>query len=506
LKVFTIDKIRQIDEFTIRNEPITSIDLMERAAQACSEWISLNYNTRNKFIVFCGPGNNGGDGLAIARQLYSKGLQVKVFIISGDNKISEDFKTSLAGLEEIKEIEIIRLNDKDDLHTVDENSIVIDAIFGSGLSRPVEGLAAEVIGKINSSGSIIISIDIPSGLFGEDNRKNNSEAIIKASHTLTFQFPKLSFFYSENNMYTGKWVILPIGLHNEVISRIHSDFYYIDQDYAAGLLKKRNKFSHKGTYGHGLLIAGSYGMMGASVLASKACMKAGAGLVTAHIPRLGCSILQTAVPEALVSLDDSDTVFTKAPEFSKFTAVAVGPGLGSTNPVHNGLRSFLETCNLPMILDADALNIISEHKDWLERIPAGSILTPHPGEFGRLFGKYNNGYDSNHAQIELSKKHSIIIVLKGAFTSVSCPDGSCWFNSTGNPGMATGGSGDVLTGIILSLLAQGYSSKFAAILGTYIHGLAGDLASEEEGEEGVVATDIINHTGKAFKYLKKHLQ
>jgi hydroxyethylthiazole kinase-like uncharacterized protein yjeF len=245
-------------------------------------------------------------------------------------------------------------------------------------------------------------------------------------------------------------------------------------------------------------------MMGASVLASRACIKAGVGLVTAHIPRNGCTILQTAVPESLVSLDESDTHFTKAPELSKFTAVAVGPALGCTKPVHDGLLSLLESCKLPMVFDADALNIFGEHKDWLKLIPTGSILTPHPKEFERLFGKHENTYERNLAQMEFSKKYSIIIILKGAFTSISCTDGTCCFNSTGNPGMATGGSGDVLTGIVLSLLAQGYTSKDAAILGTYIHGLAGDLASEEEGVEGVIASDIINHTGKAFKLLKEN--
>ncbi len=501
MRVFSANKIREIDAYTIQHEPIASVDLMERAAQACSDWISEHFSPENNVLVFCGPGNNGGDGLAIARQLHAKAYKVVVYIVPADNKTSEDFKINYDRLKETRSIGIISLKESINFPQIPENSIIVDALFGSGLSKPLDGIYAEIVMKINASNSRVIAIDIPSGLYVEDKRRNYSEVIVKASNTLTFQFPKLSFFYSDNNLYTGEWHILPIGLNMDAINNIQSDMNYIDAELASGLVQKREKFSHKGTFGHGLLIAGSYGMMGASVLAARACLKAGAGLVTAHIPKSGYNILQTTVPEALVNIDESDTVFTKAPEFSKFSAVVIGPGLGTSEPVHAGLRLLLQRCNLPILLDADALNIIASHRDWLDLIPKGTILTPHPGEFARLFGKFDSAYERNHAQIELSKKHSLIIVLKGAFTSVSCPDGSCWFNSTGNPGMATGGSGDVLSGIILSLLAQGYSPKYAAILGTFIHGLAGDLASAEEGEEGVIAGDIINQIGKAFKHV-----
>lgn len=504
MKVISTHKIREIDEYTIHHEPVSSVNLMERAAKSCSDWISEHFSYKHDILIFCGPGNNGGDGLAVARQLQSKGFNIRLYIVSAGNKTSPEFQINYERLVKLNMFELVNLDGKDELPYIAPDSIIIDALFGSGLSRPVEGFIAELIGKINISGAKVISIDIPSGLFGEDNRNNNTEAIIKATHTLTFQFPKLSFFYAENNVFTGEWHILPIGLNEEAINKAQTDFYFTDHNYASGLLKIRARFSHKGTYGHGLLIAGSYGMMGAALLASKACLKAGAGLVTAHIPRIGYHILQTAVPESLVSLDESDIQFTKLPEFSAFNALAVGPAIGRNLPVQEALRALLASCKLPMVLDADALNILAEHKDWIQHIPAQSILTPHPKEFERLFGKYNSAYERNMAQISFSKKHSLIIVLKGAYTSVSYPDGSCWFNSTGNPGMATGGSGDVLTGIILSLLAQKYESKDAAILGTYIHGLAGDMALEEEGAEGVTASDIIKYIGKAFKFLSKN--
>ena len=506
MKVFTSDKIREIDAYTIEHEPIASIALMERAAQACSAWIYNHFDRSKQVKIFCGPGNNGGDGLAIARQLSEKGYIVNVYTVLGNSKVSEDFATNLNRTRDIQGLKLQALASKDDFPAIAADSLIVDCLFGSGLSRPLEGIVADLVLKINDSGATVVSIDIPSGLFAEDKRRNYSETIVKAADTLTFQFPKRSFFYSDNEVYTGKWHILPIGLHRDAIERINSDFYYVDAELAASLILKRARFSHKGTFGHGLLIAGSYGMMGAAVLASRACLKAGAGLVTAHIPKKGYSILQTAVPEALVSIDPSENIFTQVPEFSRFSAVGAGPGIGVSEQVQLALRSLLENCNLPLILDADALNIIAMHRDLFEILPKGTILTPHPGEFARLFGKFDSAYERNHAQIEISKKHSIYIVLKGANTSISCPDGTCWYNSTGNPGMATGGSGDVLTGIILSLLAQGYSPKYAAILGTFIHGLAGDLASAEEGEEGVIAGDIINRVGRAFKQVKNSCQ
>jgi ADP-dependent NAD(P)H-hydrate dehydratase / NAD(P)H-hydrate epimerase len=503
VKVFGADKIREIDAITIRNEPVASIDLMERAAQCCTDWILAHIAVSEEISVFCGPGNNGGDGLAISRQLFKNGYRINVYLVSADKETSVEFKSNFNRLAQLGNIEIKYIKGTADIPSIRNGSVVIDSIFGSGLSRPVDGLTAELIKKINSAGPHVISIDIPSGLFCDDNRKNNPDNIIKATYTLTFQFPKQAFFYSENNVFTGEWCILPIGLDSDAIHTTPTPYFYTDAGYAAGLIRKRSKFSHKGTYGHGLLIAGSYGMMGAAILASRACMKSGVGLVTAHIPRSGCPILQTAVPESLVSLDESDTHFSKLPELSKFNAIAAGPAIGTDNQVINGIHTLLEKCKLPLVLDADALNIIADHKDWLDMIPQGSILTPHPKEFEKLFGNFENGYARNYAQMELSIKYSQFIVLKGAFTSISCPDGSCWFNSTGNPGMATGGSGDVLTGILLSLLAQNYAGKEAAILGTYIHGLAGDLACEEEGAEGVTASDIINHIGKAFKILNR---
>lgn len=502
MKVFPTDKTREIDAYTIEHEPISSIDLMERAARACSSWI-LNYAPVSRPVcIFCGPGNNGGDGLAIARQLFEAGYAVAVNTLKTEGNTSADFSFNLQRLRKIKEVKIYEIREVNQLPVLEKESLVIDALFGSGLNRPLEGNAAELVQFLNNSNVEIISIDIPSGLFGENNLGNKPGNIIKASHTLTFQFPKQAFFYSENYSFTGEWHILPIGLHEGILKSLETSNYYIDKSLAAQLVRNREKFSHKGNFGHALLIAGSYGMMGASVLASRACLKTGVGLFTSHVPVTGYQILQTSLPEAIVSIDNSEKYFSELPDISKYSAIAAGPGLSTNSIIHQGILKLIQNSTVPLVLDADALNIISMNQSWIERIPAGSIITPHPGEFTRLFGPSTGSYERNKLQIEMSVKHSLIIVLKGAYTSISCPDGSCWFNSTGNPGMAKGGSGDVFTGIILSLLAQGYKAEKAAILGVFIHGLAGDLAARVEGEESLMASDIIKHIGKAFQMLK----
>ncbi|MCK4852968.1 MAG: NAD(P)H-hydrate dehydratase [Bacteroidales bacterium] len=502
MKIFTSEQVRRIDAYTIKNEPIASIDLMERASMQIAAWITEVFDNSHPFVFLIGPGNNGGDGLAVARMLLEKNYLVELFLVRISNKLSADAQTNLERLQQSAGVRITEVKEIPSLAINDPGVIVVDAIFGSGLTRKVDGLAREAINYANELPNLRIAIDIPSGLFGEDNADNDPEAILQADFTLALQAPSLSFFYPENQDYVGIWEVLPIGLHPQIMEEEQTAYRYLLADYVSTLLKSRRKFAHKGTFGHCLLIAGCYGMMGAAVLAARACLRSGAGLVTSHVPRFGYKILQTAVPEVLISIDESDIIFSGAPGMDPFSAVGIGPGLGCKLNTGKALHELIKTVRVPLVMDADALNILSEHPEWMGLLPEDTILTPHPREFERLAGKAGNGHARIRMQIDFAVKHKVYVVLKGAHTSIACPDGSCWFNTSGNPGMATAGSGDVLTGIILSLLGQGYVPRDAAILGVYLHGLAGDLAAEASSEESLIAGDIIESLGFAFQYLK----
>jgi hydroxyethylthiazole kinase-like uncharacterized protein yjeF len=499
MKVFTTNQIRDIDAGTIRNEPVASIDLMERAAIACSDWLSKKYDRDDPFLVLTGPGNNGGDGWAIARLIADKGFtHIHLCQVQLSAELSPDTAVNRQRLIGQGLVQVSVIGSSAGFPVIGPSLIVIDALFGSGLSRPLAGLAADLVKHVNTSGCKVIAIDIPSGLMGEDNAGNSMENVIRANHTLTFQFPKLSFFFPENDAYVGEWTVLDIGLHREITEKINTPYYYISREDIACRIRPRRKFSHKGTYGHALLLAGSYGMMGAAVLASRACLRAGAGLLTAHIPKKGFAIMQITVPEAIVNLDPSEECFSELPDLKPYTAAAVGPGIGTLPAVEKALNDLFLNCRVPLVIDADALNLIAAHKEMLEHIPVNSILTPHPKEFERLAGQTTTGYERLMKQIEFAQVHKVIVVIKGANTCIAMPDGNCFFNSTGNPGMATGGSGDVLTGILLSLLAQGYKSADAALAGVYLHGLAGDTAAVKTGVHALIASDIIDNLGNAF--------
>ena len=505
MKIFETGQIKAIDAYTIINEPIASIDLMERAARACASWIIKNLTSETPILVFTGPGNNGGDGWAIARVLADQGFgKIRLYHLQFSHIIAADAEINRKRLIIQGKVPIFDIRSASDFPAFDKQGVIIDALFGSGLSRPLEGLSASLVKYINTSGCSVLSIDIPSGLLGEDNTGNPEQGIIKATVTLTFQFPKRSFLYADNELYTGRWHVIPIGLHNGIIAEKQTSFYYTTFEDVFGKLKKRRLFSHKGTYGHALLIAGSYGMMGAAILAARACIRSGTGLITTHIPLAGYPIIQASVPESIFSVDSAEMHFANCPPVEKYSAIGAGPGIGVNAETASALESLIRSCRIPMVLDADALNILAGHPDLFGILPENTIITPHPGEFDRLAGESDNAYERNQQQIKLAKKHKLIIILKGAYSSVALPNGSCFFNSTGNPGMATAGCGDVLTGMVLSLLAQGYPPDEAAIFGTFIHGLAGDLAASETGQQAMIASDVINNIGKAFSKLENH--
>jgi NAD(P)H-hydrate epimerase len=397
------------------------------------------------------------------------------------------------------------IGDEDSLPQLKKNEVVVDGIFGSGLSRKVSGLPGRVIKHINAQAGTVISIDIPSGLFGEDNSHNDYDSVIRASYTITFQFPFLSFFFDLHASFVGRWRVHDIKLHPKIIEETDCPYRTVEKDELRPLLPGRDKFAHKGTFGHALMISGSYGMMGAALLAGESCLRSGAGLVTVHVPRFGYSIVQTGFPEAIVSLDQSDILFSEPPDLAPYSAVGIGPGLGCKPNTAKGLRMLLEGAEVPLVIDADALNILSQHPEWLELLPEGSILTPHPREFDRLSGVSQNSYERHLKQRDFARRYEVIVVLKGAHTGIACPDGRYWFNTTGNPGMATGGSGDVLTGLITGLLAQGMPSLHAALAGVFLHGLAGDLAADAIGEEALIAGDLNLYLGEAFRELNNLL-
>lgn len=503
MKVFPTSLVRELDAYTIQHEPIASIDLMERAAAAMYDWVSGNISRQRKIVVFAGTGNNGGDALALARMLLEAGYSVDVYHARFSDRLSGDCTVNFERLKNMADTRLNILHPGDSLPEVPDGAVVIEGLFGSGLNRPLEGFAAEVVQHINKSRAKIISIDIPSGLFGEDNRNNNRELIIRADITLTLQFPKRSFFFYENDMFVGTWYIIPIGIHPEAIATTETDWFYTTVNDVRRLIRSRGKFSHKGTYGHALLVAGCYGRMGAAVLASRACLRTGVGLLTAHVPRYGNDILQTAVPEAMISLDQSDILVSDIPDLSPYSAIGAGPAMGCRQNSQKALHTLMERSSVPLVLDADAINILAAHPDWFEMLPENTILTPHPKEFDRLAGVSESGWERLEKAIRFSSEYKVIVVLKGAHSAVITSDGRVRFNSTGNPGMATGGSGDVLTGIILSLLAQRYDPVDAAVIGVFVHGLAGDLALEESAPEAVIASDITGHLGKAFQQLHR---
>jgi NAD(P)H-hydrate epimerase len=497
MKVFCCNQIKEIDRFTIEQEPIASIDLMERAALGLMRFFAVNYSSEHPIFIFSGTGNNGVDGVALARLLVSIGYDVKLFILYADS-YSDDNRINIDRLIEQGVINPIFIKSINDITNIPRNAIIVDALFGSGLTRPLLGLAAEVVNFINSSECLVVSIDIPSGLFGEENPFPNTNPVINANRTLTLQFPKLSFFFADNFRNVGQWNIIDIGLHPQAISKTDTPYYYIDNNLLRSVLKPRLKYSHKGNFGHCLIVAGSKGMMGAAVLCARSCLRAGAGLVTVHIPKVGYSILQQSVPEAIFQVDDNDNFFSNAPFSSKFTSIGIGPGLGKDEVSITGFRNLIREAKNPIVIDADGLNILASSPDLLELIPENSILTPHIGEFSRLFGEQSSGRKRLNVAIAMAAKYRIIIVVKGAHTRIVCPDGKVFFNSTGNPGMATAGSGDVLTGIISSLLGQGYSAVSACIIGVFLHGLAGDIAAKRFGESSLTATDITNCIGEAY--------
>ena len=498
MKVLLSGQVKAADRYTIENEPIASIDLMERACHAFAGELTSHFGPERPVWIFCGTGNNGGDGMGIARLLLNKKYSVRIFTVGNVDKGSPDFRTNY---ERIKTLTTVEQADKDFAELPPAGAIIIDALFGTGLSRPAEGIYDAVIRKLNSYRLPIVAVDVPSGLFCE--QPQGAAPAVEAQLTISFQAPKLAFFMPENFRYTGKWRIADIGLSKSFLAALSTPYHYqLAGDPGMGL-PPRPKFMHKGMAGRVLLAGGSSGKVGAILLSARACLRSGAGLLTVHGPGCVAGPLHASTPEAMMQADDNEKVVTQfaTDGLADYDAVGAGPGLGLDERTGWAFHELIAHCTRPMVLDADALNLLAQNPGWLKEVPKGSILTPHPGEYKRLAGEWANDYDRLQKQQGFAKAHGLVVLVKGAYTTICTPEGQVYFNSTGNPGMASGGSGDVLTGVVAALLGQGFGPERSARLGVYLHGLAGDLAAREKGEYGLVASDIAEKLPEAFRGL-----
>lgn len=497
MKILDSTQIKEWDAETLKARGISSLDLMESAANAFCKKFKTKFPITAPVAIICGTGNNGGDGLAIARILSIEGYDVKVWLADFGQNRSDDFNANLQRLPNFGHIplETIQIHE---LPEFDQGTLIIDALFGTGLNKPLEGMFEDLVCWINSLYHTVVSVDIPSGLFANE----NTNLAIEADYTITFQTPKLSFFFPSSEKFTGKIYTVDIGLVPDYLAIAKSPYYLIEENLVKSLIQNRNKFAHKGNFGHALLINGSYGKAGAAILSAKACLRSGVGLLTNHIPVNLYTLLQMSVPEAMASVDQHDFYWSTLPEnIRRFSSIGVGCGIDQKDSTVRIFQSLLEEYDGKLILDADALNILSSHPDLLSKLPTGSILTPHVKEFERLFGKAKNDFERLNTLQEKAKQYSITIILKGAHSAIALSDGTVYFNCSGNPGMASAGSGDVLTGILTSLVAQGYDSQAASIIGTYVHGLAGDFAYKGSSFESMIASDLVDNLGKAFNTL-----
>lgn len=503
MKIFTSAQIHELDRYTIEHEPIKSVDLMERAAKAITRAVAEEWTTHTPVVVFAGPGNNGGDALAVARLLTNEGYKVRTYLFNITNHLSDDCVTNRQRLLDGRHAkDFTEITAKFDPPELTADTLVIDGLFGSGLNKPLAGGFASLVKYINQSPAKVVSIDVPSGLMSEDNTYNVRANIIHATLTLTLHEKKLAFLFGDAQQFIGRLKVLDIRLSQEYIQKTEAQYYVLEESDVRSRLLHRDDFAHKGNMGNALIVAGSYGMSGAAILATRACLRSGAGKVTVHTPKKNYGVMQISVPEAVLHMDHEETAFTEAVDTDGFDALGIGPGLGCQETTAIAMIAQIRRAQCPIVADADALNILASHRAWMQQLPKGIIMTPHPKELDRLTGSPANAdFERLHRTRELAQSLQAYIILKGHNSALCLPDGQVVFNPTGNSGMATAGSGDVLTGIITALLARGYHQHNACIVGMYLHGLAGDIAVKTLGKESLTASDIIEYLPHAFKHL-----
>ena len=503
MKIFTGAQIHELDRYTIEHEPIKSVDLMERAAKAITRAVAEEWTTHTPVVVFAGPGNNGGDALAVARLLTNEGYKVRTYLFNITNHLSDDCVTNRQRLLDGRHAkDFTEITAKFDPPELTADTLVIDGLFGSGLNKPLAGGFASLVKYINQSPAKVVSIDVPSGLMSEDNTYNVRANIIHATLTLTLHEKKLAFLFGDAQQFIGRLKVLDIRLSQEYIQKTEAQYYVLEESDVRSRLLHRDDFAHKGNMGNALIVAGSYGMSGAAILATRACLRSGVGKVTVHTPKKNYGVMQISVPEAVLHMDHEETAFTEAVDTDGFDALGIGPGLGCQETTAIAMIAQIRRAQCPIVADADALNILASHRAWMQQLPKGIIMTPHPKELDRLTGSPANAdFERLHRTRELAQSLQAYIILKGHNSALCLPDGQVVFNPTGNSGMATAGSGDVLTGIITALLARGYHQHNACIVGMYLHGLAGDIAVKPLGKESLTASDIIDYLPHAFKHL-----
>lgn len=497
MKIFSAAQLYEADKTTVEKQKITSADLMERAGTQIFQWLHQRLNGAPVPIhIFCGIGDNGGDGLVVGRLLIEHGYNVIVYVVNCSDKRSKNFLLNYDKIKNVTKNWPLLMKGEDDFPEINSEDIIVDAIFGIGLNRCPGGWVKKLIQYLNESKAFKLAVDIPSGLYSNAPLEDK-EAVLKANHTLTFQAPKLAFFLPETAVFAPSFDVLDIGLDLEFLHNAEPLAQLISKPEAQRFYQAREKFGHKGTYGHALIVAGSYGKMGAAVLSTTAAFRIGAGMVTAFVPKCGYNILQTAIPEAMVITDNEEAFLSDISFDFEPSAIGVGMGIGKNKATVEALKKLFTDSEIPFVIDADALNNISENKDLLKLLPKNSVLTPHPGELKRLIGEWKNDYDKFEKVKKFSEKHEVVVVIKGAYTITVYGD-KLYINTTGNPGMATAGSGDSLSGVITGLLSQGYDPLLASVFGVYMHGMAGDIASEQMGFEAVMAGDIIDNLGEAY--------
>ena len=496
MKILSSQAIKTVDAKTIEYNGILSHELMEMAASAFTDYFIANYSIKNSRVtIVCGTGNNGGDGFAVGRLLHIVGYSVKLFVVEVSSNYSND---CLLNIDKAKKegLSIHQITSADQIYSMDNTNVIVDAIFGTGLSRPLHGLANEVVEAINALEKTVVSIDIPSGLFMD----KPTTFAIRASETVTFQIPKLALFLPQNYQFVGQLSIVDIGLDAKAIAEAETDMHYLTDYMVAHLLKSLDKYTHKGVQGHALIIGGSLGKMGAVVLASKAALRSGCGLVTAYVPMCGVDIVQSSFPEAMV-VQDANTSHVVSIDYDiEPSAIAIGMGMGQHQNTKEALHNFLKTSPASLVIDADALNILSDNPEWLQYLQPNTVLTPHPGELKRLIGEWDNDFDKIERTREFACKNELIVVIKGAHSLIIDSE-TLYVNSSGTPALATAGSGDVLSGIIVGLLAQGYQPLAATQLGVYIHGMTANMTWQEIDSRSFIASDIIDNIGKVYANL-----
>ncbi len=497
MKIFSKEQIYKGDKVTSKSQHISSTELMERVGIEIFNWFhSRMQGAQVPIHIFCGIGNNGGDGLVVARQLITHGYNVKTYIVNCSDKRTKDFLINYERIKETTKKWPEMLNCKADFPEIGPDDIIIDAVFGIGLNRPPNEWVRGLFQHFKTSKAFTLAIDMPSGLYADKVPKDEN-AVVWANHTLSFASPKLVFFLPQTAQYTQQWEILDIGLDPEYLNSTETEAELMGKIEMLKIYQPREKFSNKGNFGHVLIIGGSFGKMGASILSSKAALSSGAGLVTAFIPRCGYSILQTAFPEAMVICDKNEDLITDIQYDIEPTSIGIGIGMGTDEKTVNGFKSFLKKNKTALVIDADGINSLSKNPELIKLLPKETILTPHPKELERLIGKWKNDFDKLKMVKEFSRTYNVIVVLKGANT-ITVFDDKLYVNTTGNPGLATGGTGDVLTGIITGLVSQGYKPLMAAIFGVYLHGKAADIAVEDHGYQSLLASHIIDYLGKAY--------